>query len=122
MGSLSSGLAWSLFFLATILGSYDLALIASAVAAYLGLASFSYRGQRTVHQIQQLRPLLEALKARFNDDRAKLNLALLALCRKRHIRLIWMVLGMVAAAAQVLFVVVIYFAVGALPLGTAGYD
>jgi len=120
MNLVIDGLARSLSSLATLVGSYDLALIALGAGAYLILAPFSYHGQRTIYRIQQLRPLLENLKARFKDDRARLNRALLALYRERYIALAGAFLGVVPAFAQVLFVIAVYLAVSVLPLNPRG--
>ena len=59
MDLLTGSMAWSLSFP----GSYDLALIAAAVAVYVVLAPFTFLAQRTVYRIEQIRPRIEALRA-----------------------------------------------------------
>jgi YidC/Oxa1 family membrane protein insertase len=89
-----------LSFLAAIVGSYDVALVVLALLAYLILAPFSYRGQRTIYQIQKSRPAIEKLKGQFNDDKAKLNRAIMALYKERNINPIGVFVGWVPQSCK----------------------
>lgn len=119
MNLLVSSLVGTLASVAAVLGSYDFAFIVFAVVTYIVLAPFSYRGQRTICQIQRARPAVENLKKQFKDDRRKLNEGILTLYRDRQIAVVGVMFGWIPLLAQALLLVAIYLAIPALPPDTA---
>lgn len=67
------------------LGNYGFSIIMLTILIKLLFSPLTYLSYRSMHQMQQLQPEIKKLQAKFKDDRAQLNQAMMELYKERRI-------------------------------------